>query len=810
MKKLLLSVVGPCLVFCGMAQTTTSTFNSITGKVLDEKKAPVEFTTIMLLNAKDSSLVKGEVSDAAGNFEIDRVPAGNYLVSISYVGFQKFEVTANPDHADVDLGTITLQNESSEIKEVTVTAQKPMIQHENDKLILNIEGSSIAAGGSVMDALEKAPGVVVDQDGNISLRGKQGVLVMIDDKPTYLSAEQLANQLKSMPSDAVSKIEVITNPSARYDAEGNAGIINIITKKNKNLGLNGSVTAGIAKAHDWSPQAGINLNYRLKKINLFGNYNYSDYHQLQTLDVERHFDSEGVQSTVTEGSKMDNSYLDNSYKAGVDYFLNDRNTIGIVANGYFDNYETKTSTYATIVNNTGVYEPSSQTTGDITNPSNNYSFNLNYDGKLDTAGTTLSADLDYAHFKNDGDDHYTTIFYNEDGSQTDSSLLYTTKSPGIIDIRSAKADFTHTFKKGWNFEAGAKTSAVKNDNEEIFSVKQNDEWVIDSSKTNHFIYRENIYAGYVQLSKQFKNISVQAGLRGEVTDANGNSVTLNETFNRNYIQLFPSINVSDKLDENNSVSLAYSRRIDRPNYDQLNPFLYFLDPYLYEQGNPNLKPQLTHSLELGYTFKENYSFSFNYSRTTDEIQEQFYQTDSTKTIVVFSDNFGSNTTYALTGYAQLQPVKWWSLTPVVTAFYQDLKTKYLETDFSNTNFGYNLNLQNNFTLPKGFSLELSAQYQSPVIFSIASIEGSGDVSIGIKKSFWDGKATVKVNARDIFNTNYNSGEIKYANINSSFTQNNDRRRLGITFSYRFGNSQAQQREHRNSIDEEQNRVKKAG
>lgn len=801
-----------CAVLC-IAGLTNLQAGMITGKIMDPQRQPVEFATITLLKAADSTLIKGEFSDASGIFQFSQVNAGNYALEISNLGYEKIsinQVTLGDDDTAIDLGTISLIPIANELSTITVTAQKPLIQHDHDKIIINVEGSAIAAGGSALDALEKAPGVLVDQDGNISLRGKQGVLVMIDDKPTYLSAEQLANQLRSMPADAVSKIEVITNPSARYDAEGNAGIINFITKKNHQSGFNGSVNAGMEISHHYNPKAGINLNYRVKKVNLFGNYNYSDYTRYQQLDVVRNFDAEGLQSTVTEKSTIDNQYPDHTYKAGADYFINDKHTIGFVASGYFDKYLSQNNTTANIANSNGMYEPSSHTFGDLNGASNNYSLNLNYDGKLDTAGTTLSADLDYSFYDGNGDDHYITNYFNIEGDPTGNPLEYHTQSPGTIYIRSAKIDLTHPFNKDWNIESGIKASAVKNDNEEIFEVKQDEEWLIDSLKTNHFIYEENIYAGYVQLSRQFNKISVQAGLRSEWTIANGNSVTLQESFRRNYFQLFPSLNVSDNINDKNNITFSYSRRIDRPQYDQLNPFLFFLDPYLYEQGNPNLKPQLTNSLELSYTYNQVYNFTLNYSRTADEIEEQFYQVDSTKTIVLLSDNFGSNTTYAATVYAQLQPVKWWSTTPVVTAFYQDLQTNYLETDFRNTNLGCQLNVQNTFTLPKGFSLEVSLQYRTPVIFSIASVEGSGDVSMGLKKSLWDGKATVKVNASDIFNTNNIKGDINYANINSSFSQNNDRQRFGINFSYRFGNTQSSQRHHQSAIDEEANRVKRGG
>lgn len=507
---------------------------------------------------------------------------------------------------------------------------------------------------------------------------------------------------------------------------------------------------------------------------------------------------------------MDNHYIDHSYKTGIDFFLNEKNTFGFVASGYADKYLSTNNTNAVITNTDAVYEPSSDTYGDLNNVAGNYSFNLNYDGKLDTAGATISADVDYSKFNGEGDDNYITTYYNQDGSATENPFIYHSLSPGTIDIMSAKVDFASPLKKEWNFETGLKASSVKNDNEAIFSVQQNNEWVIDSLRSNDFIYTENIYAGYVQLSRQFKKISIQAGLRGEVTDANGNSVTLQESFKRNYFQLFPSLNISNRINDKHTVSFSYSRRIDRPRYDQLNPFLFFLDPYLYQQGNPNLKPQLTHSLELSYLFKETYALSFNYSNTTDEIQEQFYQTDSTKTIVLLSDNFGRNTTYALTAYAPLQPVKWWSVTPVFTGFYQDLQTEYLETTYHNSQLGFQINIQNSFTLPKGFALELSAQYQSKVIFSIASIEPNGDVSVGLKKTFLDGKASVKVNANDIFNTNNIKGDIRYANIDSYFEQNNDRQRYGINFSYRFGNSQSSQRQRNNAIEEEKSRVKRAG
>lgn len=802
------------LVWICLCSYLNAEAGSITGKVTDKEQQPIEFATVTLHKATDSSLVKGEFSDQSGKYTFEHIVSGTYLVKVAGVGYESMsyaDIRITSDDESVDLGTSVLLPFSNELSEVTVVAQKPMIQYDHDKMVLNVSESSIASGGSVMDALEKAPGVIVNQEGNISLRGKQGVLVMIDDKPTYLSSEQLANQLRAMPADAVSKIEVITNPSARYDAEGNAGIINIVTKKDKNLGLNGSATAGLEhSSNGWSPEAGLNLNYRVKKINLFGSYNYSDYAQLQQLQVVRNFNEGDVQSSVTEASSLDNHYIDHSYKAGIDYFLNDRHTLGFIASGYTDSYLSANNTNATIYNSNGIYEPASDTYGDLNTAAGNYSLNLNYDAKLDTAGTALSADIDYSRFNGDGNDNYITTYYDEQGNVEADPLVYRAESPGTIEIRSAKLDFNHSIHGTWNLEAGAKASAVTNDNEVIFSIEDNNEWYIDSTRSNDFIYDENIYAGYLQLGRQIGKFSIQAGLRGELTDAHGNSVTLQESFDRNYFQLFPSLNISDRISDKHTVSFSYSRRIDRPRYDQLNPFLYFLDPYLYLQGNPNLRPQLTNSLELSYLFKETYALSFNFSQTTDEIQEQFYQTDSTKTIVLFSDNFGKNTTFAMTAYAPLQPVKWWSMTPVITAFYQDLKTEYLELNYHETQFGYQINIQNSFTLPKGFALELSAQYQSKVIFSIASIEPNGDISLGLKKSFWDGKASVKLNARDIFNTNNIKGEINFANIDSYFSQNNDRQRYGVNFSYRFGNSQASQRQRSNAIEDEKSRVKRAG
>jgi hypothetical protein len=807
MKKLLLLAAWLCFAFISKSQSTNNnSFNNITGKIFDEKKLPVEFATITLLSQKDSSLIKGEISDADGKFEMENIPSGNYILDVNFVGFNKYSNTIELNK-DYNMGEIDLQKSTTELQEVVVQGQKPLIERDNEKVVMNVESSSFSSNGNALDVLQRAPAVIVDNEGNIRLKGKTGVLVLIDGKETYLSADQLANQLKNTPADAISKIEVISNPGAKYEAAGNAGIINIVTKKNKKQGFNGNITGSVAHGELWSYDGGINLNYRDKKYNLFGSYNYANDQQQQVRDIWRKVNYEDALTSLHEYNTEANQFINNNYKAGIDYFIDDKNTVGFIASGFHYNNPDDNHTNVSVYDGNDVLQSSSTSDGNILGTFDNVSFNLNYDGKFDSLGRELSANVDYSHYNGLSDGDYTTTYFDAEGNQMGAPLLLNNYNPTSVDIKSFKLDYSHPFSSTLKLDAGTKISYVVTDNDLQVSTFENETWVVDSLQSNHFNYTENINAAYLNFSKQFKKFSVQAGLRGEQTIAEGNSLTIQNTFSRNYFQLFPSAAVNYNLNDKNSFAFSYSRRIDRPRYQDLNPFVFYLDQYLLSQGNPNLQPQLTHALSLSYTLNQKYTFTADYSYTKDNIIDLFYQNDSTLITYETPDNFDHQNYYDVSFYAPFEITKWWSVTPSVTAYYISESTQYNESTFSKSALSWNGNLQSSFQLPKGFTADVSAFYQSSGIWSIAEFRQFGSIDLGVKKTILKGQGTVKFTAADILNTNHIVGNITYANIDGYVIQNNDTRQFTISFSYRFGKQTAAMREHRAGDEEEKSRVK---
>ncbi len=455
------------------------------------------------------------------------------------------------ENATLDLNTISLKRKTGDLKEVTVVSKKPFFEQKADRMVVNVDASPVNTGSSVMDVLEKSPGVTVDKDGTISLKGKQGVTIMIDNKPTYLSSEQLATYLRSLPSSAIDQLEIMTNPSAKYDAAGNSGIINIKTKKNKAKGFNGSLTLTHTQGVYPKPGGSLNLNYRNGKTNFFLNTGYTYWQGWQTLDISRKYLNvvdKQVNSIFTQETNMRFTNPEFNLKFGMDYYATKNTTVGFVVSG-FRNQEDDRS-------NSTIYlkDPNSVVDSIVYSPSTNFgkwkngSVNLNLRHQFDSTGTEITADADYIHYSSNSDQHFTNITYNPDWTEKGQTTL-TGNLPSKIDIYSFKSDFSHPFKKDLKFEAGIKTSFVQTDNIANYYNVIDDIPQPDSSKTNHFTYHENINAAYINLNKQFnKKWSVQAGLRLENTNYSGhhfgNPYTVNNNdsaFSAQLCQPFPNI-----------------------------------------------------------------------------------------------------------------------------------------------------------------------------------------------------------------------------------------------------------------------------
>ncbi|HYC30260.1 MAG TPA: outer membrane beta-barrel protein, partial [Chitinophagaceae bacterium] len=594
MKKFLYLTLLTAISYASSAQTT----NRIKGMVNDGDKA-VEAATISLLKSKDSSLVKMLVTDKAGKFEFDNPRSGNYLVMVSAVGYKKtyspaFEVNeANPS---MELKTISLSVLNKDLKAVTVSATRPMVEQKIDRTVLNVEAAVTNIGANALEVLEKAPGVQVDKDGNISLKGKQGVIIMMDGRPTYLSGPELANMLKGMQATHIDQIEIMTNPPAKYDAAGNSGIINIKTKKNKVKGFNGSLSAGVAQGAYFKTNESVNMNYRNGKVNIFGTYSFGRNNNYQQLDIFRRYkNSDKTTKAIFEQvAFMKRRNMNNNLKLGMDYFLNKKTTFGIVLSGFYNPSSNVNSNTSFLKSANSEVDSIVQATSYAQETWKNASVNLNMRHQFDSTGRELSIDVDRIMYKSSNNQDFTNTTYTPNWVKRYDELLLG-DLPANIDISSARVDYTHPLKKEARIEMGVKTSFVTNDSKANYFEWTNG-WTPDYTKINYFEYKENVNAAYVSVNKQLnKQWGVQAGLRYENTNYKGhqygNPTRPDSSFENSYNSLFPTMYISYGANKSNQFGLSFGRRIDRPAYQDLNPFLFFIDKYTYGSGNPYVKPQ---------------------------------------------------------------------------------------------------------------------------------------------------------------------------------------------------------------------------
>ena len=809
-------------VFVSLGFTVHAQTSKISGAISDEQGKALASSTISLLKAKDSSLVKAAVSDKSGLYQFINIKDGTYFVAASSVGYsrkptQPFEVKGS----DVSVPSFALKQLPGNMSGVTVTAKKPFIETRLDKTIVNVDASPTNAGSTAMDVLEKSPGIMINNDGSISLLGKQGVIVMIDGKPTYLSANDLANMLKNMPASALDQIEIMTNPSSKYDATGNSGIINIKTKKGMNNGFNGNfmlgATTSIYKMDDklyFMPrsQNSFNFNYRRYKFNFFGNYNPNFNRGRNVLDIDsKQINSQGeLRGYTDQQTKFKFGNFNQTLKLGMDWYANSKNVFGVVTSGFLFKGHPTPVTINNVLNldHTLRYQLVSEADNDIS--FNNFTGNLNWKHSFNTKGHELTADFDYVKYSNVSELLLITDTY-------DGNLQYQNTSqlkghlPGDIDIYSLKSDYTKPIKNG-RVDAGFKSSYVRNDNQVEYQQSKGTGWVRDDIRSNHFIYDENINAAYVSVNQQIKKWSFQAGMRVENTNSKGNQLTTQTKFSRNRTDFFPTAFASYALDQKNQFTASYGRRITRPNYQDMNPFIFFLDTLTYRQGNIYLTPQYTHNVEFKHAFKGRLITALNFSETNDMISQVIIPVEGGDGTIkkLTPDNVASFRNFGISITAPTKITKWWN----VNLFTNVYNNHYVgvvdstEVDLQFTSF--TANLTNSFTFSPGFTGEISGFYRHRTLDGLTKAEPVYQMSIGFSKQIIKGKGTLRLNIRDPFAWQKFEGFNKYANVDNHFVSRPDVRQVTATFSLRFGKQTQQQQRRIGSSQEEQNRVGGAG
>jgi outer membrane receptor protein involved in Fe transport len=804
-----------CSCFSAAAQTSTT--NKIEGIVQDENGKPVPSATVSLMKASDSSLVKMAVSEKDGQYEFESISQGMYFISATSVGFTKvasapFELT----NAAVKVPGIKLLANSGNMTGVVVQAKRPLIENKIDKMVVNVDASPTNAGATALEVLEKSPGIYVDRDGNISLKGKQGVIVLMDGKQTYLSGADLANLLRNMPASQLDQIEIMTQPSAKFDASGTAGVLNLKTKRSMQRGLSGSFSLSYVQGRYPKSPNSFNFNYRSGKFNFFSNISYSYWSGFNDQTLKRNFKDESAAIESVFDQKADQKNTNHGYNArlGLDYSIDPKTTIGFLVKGIYNKGTWQNDGRANIYKY-GVFD-SFNIAKTVNNDTwKNLGANVNFRRVLSSAGNEITADLDYLRYDTRTQQTSDNANYYPNNSPTRDPFWLRGNLPAGISIYSGKVDYVQNLPNSAKMEAGVKSSYVSTDNDAQYTYFNHteDKWMTDETRSNRFLYKENINAAYVNYSIQLKKWGLQTGLRAENTISKGhqfgNKVSDESKFSKNYTQLFPTAYVSYALNDNNQFGLSYGRRIERPNYQDMNPFQYFLDQYTYRQGNPNLTPQFTHNIELSHNFRRVLNTTINYTATTDILNDVLKQNDETKVTYQTKENVASRRTLGIAISYSTPVTKWWSSTVYVTADRSHYKGVINERSLDESLFAFMANSSQQFRFAKTWSAEVSGFYRSRALETgMFLIEPMGVISFGFGKQILKNKGSLKLSITDPFYIQKAKVFIDFGNIDAVVLNKWDNRRIGLTFTYRFskGEGAQAQRKRASSAQEEQNRV----
>jgi len=769
------------------------------GKVSTANHEPVAYATVSILQKSDSTLVKVSITDGDGKFSFAEIKAGEYLLRVTSVGYKEYiqEIKQNTDFQ------IVMEEDSQVLSEIQVTAKKPIIEILADKTVFNVEGTLSASGITGFDLLRKAPGVVIDNNENLIVEGKGGVQIYIDGKPSPLTGQDLANYLKTLQSSDVEAIEIITQPSSKYDAAGTAGIVNIRLKKNKNFGTNGTLTAGYAIGRFSKYNIGISLNNRNKKVNLYSNYSNQLSENYDFINLYR------VQSNTifdAQSSSISNDQSHNA-KVGLDFYASSKSTFGLILNGNLNNSSSFNDSRTPIISQSTletqqvlVAQSNSET------DSYNFSGNLNY-RFADTLGHSLNIDLDYGRYNNDRSNLQPNYYYNGSETTIQDEFIYFMITPVDIQIMSLKLDYEQNFLGG-KLGVGFKSSLVDTDNTfEFYDVIDNDN-ILNDTRSNNFRYKENVNAAYFNFNKKWKKMNVQFGLRAEHTNSDGKLNSLqqneNERVKRNYLNLFPSGGLTYTLNPQNSLALTYSKRIERPNYRSLNPFEVQIDELSFSRGNPFLQPQYTDNIKLSHTFKYVLNTSLSYSKISN-FTAQVTDAEGENRSVIQAQNIANQEVINLGISCPFDATKWWSVFLSLNASRSSFEAKderYVAITQNNLSF-YG---QNNFTLPKGFQFEISGWYSSPSVWGgTYQTKSLGSLDIALQKKFLEDKLSIRLAVSDILFTSPWRGETRFANVYIRGNGGWESRQFRVNLSYLFGNNKMKSARNRNTGIEDENK-----
>ncbi|WP_104383544.1 TonB-dependent receptor domain-containing protein [Sphingobacterium sp. HMA12] len=776
----------------------------VTGKVHSADHLPLPLATAYLMKANSAVVLKAVVTNESGEYQFTDVGPGNYLVEAKMVGYTSNRSNSFAiDKSDYSLAVIELNADNRKLEEVTVEGKRPTVESKPGKLILNVENSPLAAGNNALDIVQRAPGVSLDNNNNLQLMGQSGVAVTIDGRQTYMSGEQLLSFLKSTDGNQIKSVEVITTRSAKDDAEGAVGTINIVLKKNRMEGFNGTFNLTAGSGEKFRGNSSLSLNYKKNNTTLFGSYAYSDEKSYRKLYIDRVIQNEGKKKYFNQKSTLDEDERNHSYRFGVEQKTSSRNTLTLQFNGSNNTEYNDNDSRTNIGTSLSAYDTILSSSSSFKELFDRYSANLNNEFKIDSNGRKLTVDLDWSKFRSSKRVTYRNEYF--DAGMNPVAPLENERSgmPIGIDIYVAKFDYEHPLSKKSKLEMGAKYSNVKSDNDLLFEKLQKDSWTNDTTRTNHFVYKEQIAAGYLDYNTSIGKWSLKAGVRGEYTMSDGNSLTKSKRVKRDYFQLFPNANLTYSLNEHHILSLGYTRKVTRPNYRQLNPFDYYIDKLTFERGNPYLNPQFSNEFTLNYTLLQRYNVTLGVNDVKDAIVESMGQDSVRGETWVVRENLGRNLTSYLNLNIPVTVLKIWSMNNNITGIYFDFDGMISGIPIKRKSFLLQASSMHNLKLSKSLTANVNLRYFSPFKYSVYDLEGRWDMEVGATKTFKDQRSSLKLAVSDLFNTGNQNLVTTFGQFDSQIRQRQDRRVVRLTYSYKFGNLKNNYRKKDTSNEEKE-------
>lgn len=741
------------------------------------------------LYAKDSTLLGSSFTDSKGGFALNVLPTDSVFFKVEHERIGVFVSALMPFSNEFTVECATIK----EIGEVVISAQKPMIEKKQGAFIMNVDQVLSATGTSAFEALALAPGVRISATENISLNGKDGIVVQINGKAVPMSGSDLANYLRGIPSSGIEKIECIHTPSSKYDAAGTA-IINIVLKKDMRLGTNGTYAGTYGQGIYAKTSHTLSVNHRTKKAAFFASYGYSYRKGFNDLRLNRHF----YTNDTFVGSYIQKNYFtfpvqNHTARLAADFTGNKGLTYGVSLNAISNGHTRLGNNTSDVLDSTSTLASKFNTYSETKDQWLNGSVNLYVKKNLDSLGSFLSFDADLGYFKHQSDQLFVTGYTDAVGQSIAPEYRLSGDLGGDLSLFSLKGDLTKEIRNFGTLETGLKSSRVVADNDVSFYNISSGTPELDSTKSNHFIYTEYIHAAYASWRRSWTKWDAQFGMRAEITDLTGNQVTTGQRNDTTYLQWFPTAFVGYHASEKHQFELAMGRRIDRPSYDQLNPFKFYLDPSTYREGNPYLRPQTTYSFDLTYMLDQSYIFTFSTGFTSNNITEVIAPLTNQQNLTVQTNvNLKRASVYSLSFSAPVQVTKWWTLNLAVSGYLALYSGNVARTTIRNQGSPVgDLSAISNFTAKNGWSFEWNVFYHTPEVYAFDSIRTIAFTGVAVQKKFKDGKCLLKMALTDVFFSNGIRANVAFTDYRESFVVRRDTRVATVSFTYKFGKASVQ-------------------